>query len=428
MVSILALIALVVVLMATGADAQCRVRKELRSLSSGERAAMVRGFNSMYSSGRLEQYRRTHEQNLGFAHGTNNFLLWHRSFLMNFESDFLSAAGGGISGLPYHDLSSDASNPAGSSVWSSSLMGNDNGCSGAPFNGMQVNGQCLNRGGPNGNWGGCAGSVVSGLINRNTEYTQFTRSLEGICHNQVHSSFPGSPLYYMNQSPSDPYFYPFHVGIDHMFATWQLQNGQANIDWNARIYAGRTANELFSYTSGGGCYSYQDINGPPPQPSSTSTPAPPTTATTATTASSSATNTGASTTDTTTATSTTASGSTAAPQPTGKGTGGTIGNTDPSWVPPFVELPAEFFKDMGFNQSQIDGFNREFKTIVTFLNKTKETGGKIPTLDDFSRISGSNKTDTVAPAADAKKPSSATGLSVAFSAALGLVALLVTML
>ncbi|ORZ40390.1 hypothetical protein BCR44DRAFT_1173714 [Catenaria anguillulae PL171] len=196
------LLVLIVALLsaAPGAQAQCRRRREIRNLSGSERAAMVRGFQAMAQDGTLERLRRTHQANLGTAHNTEWFALWHRAYLMQVEDELLAHTGG-LSGLPFHDLSRDASDPASSPAFSASMFGQLNsGC----LLGVNYDGRCLERNGPSGNWGQCAGGVVASIIRGSDDYRQFSGSIEGTCHNRVHSAFPNSAIYSTGTSPWIP--------------------------------------------------------------------------------------------------------------------------------------------------------------------------------------------------------------------------------
>ncbi|KAI9155977.1 hypothetical protein H9P43_009087 [Blastocladiella emersonii ATCC 22665] len=382
LLALLAALAVVTTLLAAAADpvaAQCRVRKEIRSLSSSERAALRRGFTNLYTSGAMDRLRATHTANVGIAHGSPNFLLWHRAFNLQFENELLAAAGGGLSGAPYIDLSADAANPAASGIFASDLLGANGDCVGAPYDSFKLNGACLKRVAPQGNWGGCASAVIASMIRGAPEYTAFSTQLEGVCHNRVHSSFPDSPLFYTTQSTADPLFYPFHIGLDRYLAMWQNVNSKANMDMN-QSFLGRSVGALLAYSSGSECYTYDNVNAPsavdPPKSTSSSSAA----ATSTTSASATATTTSAAPTAT----------------PTDGANGGkdsSAPSTDAStWIPPFETIPESFFKAMGMNMppEMIEGWNRAFRSVLTYLQRLKAEGKPIPTLADLRNISGNN--------------------------------------
>ncbi|ORZ40391.1 hypothetical protein BCR44DRAFT_1173706 [Catenaria anguillulae PL171] len=121
--SISILVAIVLALLAStqSADAQCRVRKELRDLSGSEKRALVDGLVAMHRDGSLERLRKVHADNIPVAHNTNNFLLWHRAFMWDAEDELLRHTSG-LSGMPYIDLTRDARDPASSPAFRNDLF------------------------------------------------------------------------------------------------------------------------------------------------------------------------------------------------------------------------------------------------------------------------------------------------------------------
>ncbi|KAI9224880.1 hypothetical protein BC828DRAFT_372293 [Blastocladiella britannica] len=410
---ITALVALMT--LAASANGQCRVRKELRTLSSSERQVMVRAIKAMRQNGSFARLQQEHTDNLAYAHGNFRFMLWHRAFTMRFEDAFMAAAGGGISGLPFLDLSRDAPNPAGSPVWGEDLMGPVGGCLGAPFAEFTNGGKCVYRGVPSASWGGCAATVVAAAIRTIGEYTEFTQRLESTCHNSVHSSFgDSSALYWVPQAPSDPFFYPFHAGIDYNLAMWQTSNSRADLDLNDKAYFGKSAAQLFAYNEGPGCYTYDRSSPPKPQPDPTSSAS-------------------TSTSTTTTATTGTATTSgTAAPTPTNDGKGAGNSTTPETWIPEFSELSPKFFSDNmpWMSAEQITGFNRAYKYIIEYLKRLQSSGKSLPMLGDFRSIVGqvkspmtSGNTPAAAGSAQADK-AAGSGAAAATAVSLGVSALL----
>ncbi|KAI9184196.1 hypothetical protein H9P43_003249 [Blastocladiella emersonii ATCC 22665] len=421
---------LALVLAADPANAQCRVRKELRRLSSSERAALTRGMLKLYQNGEIERLRQHHADSIPVAHGNPNFALWHRSFMWRFESLLLNAAGGGLTGLPYHDISRDSANPASSAVWGSDLMGSNGACVGAPYADVRINGACLKRMGPEGNWGGCAPTVLASMINSNQEYTSFSTAIEGVCHNRVHSSFPDSPQYFTTQSPSDLW----HAGLDKYLAMWQNKNSKvSNVNMND-VFNGKTVATLFAYSSGPDCYVYDDVPAPDGKWNGNGGGADVDTGAGKSTTASSATSTAASTTTsatgTTTTTSTSATATPTATDAASTGKDATVGDID-SWIPPFETIPDAFWASMGnmWSKDQIEAINRIFKGVLTYLQRLKAEGKKLPTIADLRNITGNanwtpdgikkmqaagNASTTAAAAAD---KTGAAGQSAAVSAA-----------
>ncbi|KAL7753774.1 Tyrosinase [Sorochytrium milnesiophthora] len=361
------------------ANAQCYTRREIRSLSGSERQGMQDAFNAMMSNGQMAQFRDLHSANLNNAHSIGQinpyFLLWHRSFLMSFEEAFVSASGGRLSGLPYYDITTDVGNPNGASIWSSGLLGSLGECVGSPFANWNLGG-CIRRNLRSG-WGQCNGNVIAMQLQNANRYSDISYALESTCHNAVHNSFDGD-MYSMTTSTEDPFFYPFHNGLDHMFARWQA-NGHGgasdDVDLNRNIL-GRSVEQLFSYNSGNGCYTYSDTSAPP-NPPSPPPPPPQTSAAAPSSPTSSAPSNGA---------------ATAAPAPSATSSAGialptqpVVNGTQGFDLPDFEPIPASFLEHMGMTADQAEQANEAYRRLLEQLHHMRDSGQKLPSMDDIAR-------------------------------------------
>ncbi|KAL7753775.1 hypothetical protein RI367_000707 [Sorochytrium milnesiophthora] len=234
----------------------------------------------MERRGRMAYFRDVHTANIRNAHSIDfanpYFLLWHRSFLMDFEAEFVAASGGLLSGLPYYDFSVDAANPRAAAVWSADLLGSLGQCVGDPFSNWRMGGSCLRRELPRG-WDSCHPNVLTQQL-RETSFVHFSHSIEMTCHRDIHNSFDGD-MRPMTTSTQDPFFYPMHAGFDFYFAQWQRQENNAvadgGVDLNHRLL-GRTVAQLIKHDSGEGCYTYGDAPGSTPSQNATASTPPPT--------------------------------------------------------------------------------------------------------------------------------------------------------
>lgn len=250
-----------------------RVRREVRSLSSDERNALINAFLALKASGRWDHHVHSHHAAMNAtvlppepahpayrngAHRGSAFLPWHREFLLQLESD-LQAINSAIT-IPYWNWTIDAAlvDPKASEVWADDLMGGD----GDPANENRVST------GPfayaTGNWpipdphGGPAlqrqfATIVPTLptaddvklamdevlfdtppFSSSPFVVGFRNRIEGWItqrgdsrvkhpgsqlHNRVHLWVGGSMV--PMTSPNDPVFFLHHCFIDKLWADWQ---------------------------------------------------------------------------------------------------------------------------------------------------------------------------------------------------------------
>eukprot|EP00842_Homolaphlyctis_polyrhiza_P006959 jgi/Hompol1/852/HPOL_001406-RA len=161
-------------------------------------------------------------------HGTEQFLVWHRAFLANYE---IALRGCGLTiPLPYWDWAVDSQAPEQSVLWSA--IGGD----GDPNNGLCVpdgpfnqfttafaqQAPCLMR--QFSFTGNAAGSFFSPeanfqLVSQNTGFIQFADAIEGTPHGTVHNGIggQGGHMSSLIMSANDPVFFLHHANIDRLY-------------------------------------------------------------------------------------------------------------------------------------------------------------------------------------------------------------------
>ncbi|KAJ1971278.1 hypothetical protein H4R34_005794, partial [Dimargaris verticillata] len=188
-----------------------RVRREIRSLSYGERQKYfhaIKRLNSGTRPNRYDYYTNMHLAWASRSHGDARFLPWHRMFIREFEKDLQRQDPSIV--LPYWDWARDAANPTASDILSARLYGS-NGSPGdrcvrdGVFAGWRVwypTPHCLQRNYDRGNsispWWGYRG--LTDVINTSANYDTFRRRVEGP-HGSVHVSIGGdfAPMHSPNE-------------------------------------------------------------------------------------------------------------------------------------------------------------------------------------------------------------------------------------
>ncbi|KAI9145017.1 hypothetical protein BKA69DRAFT_1052591 [Paraphysoderma sedebokerense] len=195
------LFSLVVLLCLTSANSQ-RLRKEIRDLSPSEFEATLTAFRRLYESGAIANFARRHAQADMPAHGGSQFLPWHRHAIYNFENEFLNAAGGQLSGLPYWDSTLDARNPEGSVLLTPEAFGTARGCvtNGAAAGWMKPGNSCLRRN-VNGPWLHSSGIAI--FSRPGVDFATFATSVEMTVHSYTHNGI-GGDMASIPQSAYDP--------------------------------------------------------------------------------------------------------------------------------------------------------------------------------------------------------------------------------
>ncbi|HWB82133.1 MAG TPA: tyrosinase family protein [Nannocystaceae bacterium] len=230
-----------------------RVRRNITALSATEIAALAAAMNDVKRRRAHHAFVRDHANSMPTAHRQAAFPTWHRSFILNYESE-LRASDPSVT-LPYWDWANDPGVVAGTPMWNAamvSLLGGDGDPSAfdrvttGPFSAWTMvdssgndTSQPLQR-----TFGRSSGGVslpvqsdVRSLMSV-TPYdlspwdddpgtAGFRNTLEGWwggnrLHNRVHVWVGGAML--PGTSPNDPCFFLNHAMVDKLFADWQAAN------------------------------------------------------------------------------------------------------------------------------------------------------------------------------------------------------------
>lgn len=219
-------------------------RRSWDDLSCEEQDAFLLNIRRLKGNGVYDEFVRIHIENEAAAHGTPEFLPWHRWFIYQFELALRSVADPPYRcmSLPYWDWELDAGNEGMSSVFSMESF--------SSFEGTNRNGRCrfqINRGRGIGSclrrrfnfdfpfWG--EGRIVA-LIRGYSQYGDdfpndryringFRVALEGGPHAATHNFIGGSMV---NQNaPNDPLFWLHHANVDRIWSLWQDYHGHTNV-------------------------------------------------------------------------------------------------------------------------------------------------------------------------------------------------------
>lgn len=257
-------------------------RKNIYTLTGDEWAAFADALDALKSSGRYDEYVKTHSRAMytatpwgsesanqatrNAAHRGPAFLPWHREFLRRLEID-LQTVRPGVS-IPYWDWTQDAllSNPNSAEIWTASLAGGDGTpISSGPFAHWATIELDNSSGSPsaftfspsggidrtlagtswrlpraedvdyvmgldtydNSPWDRSPSSSFRNVLEGWKSYT--LPSGEGVSapalHNVVHVWVGGdmSP----STSPNDPVFFLHHCNVDRIWAMWQLRHPES---------------------------------------------------------------------------------------------------------------------------------------------------------------------------------------------------------
>jgi tyrosinase len=228
-----------------------RVRRDITSLSATEISALADAINELKRRRVYHNFVRDHANSMPTAHRQPAFLPWHRSFILNYESE-LRAIDSSIT-LPYWDWTNDPGVVGGVPSWNSAMSALLGG-NGDPRAVDTV------TTGPFASWtmvdsfGGDTTQPLQRAFARHTPRlptlaeataalgltpydaapwddgfatTGFRNNLEGWAngnrlHNVVHVWVGGAML--PGTSPNDPVFFLHHAMVDRLFAQWQAAN------------------------------------------------------------------------------------------------------------------------------------------------------------------------------------------------------------
>jgi hypothetical protein len=228
-------------------ESPCPLVSERRSwdnLSCDEQDAFLTNIRRLKGNGTYDTFVRIHIENERAAHGTPEFLPWHRWFIYQFELALRSVADPPYKcmSLPYWDWELDAGNEGTSSVFSLETF--------SSFEGTNRNGRCqfqITRGMGTGSclrrtlnfdfpfWGeGRLVALIRGYSQYGDDFPNdrdrvngFRAALEGGPHAATHNFVGGSMV---NQNaPNDPLFWIHHANVDRIWSMWQDYHRHTNV-------------------------------------------------------------------------------------------------------------------------------------------------------------------------------------------------------
>jgi tyrosinase len=208
-----------------------RPRREIRTLSTGERDAYINAIKEMQKGSRptrYDEFAQLHNNAREYAHNHALFFPWHRYFIALYERELQKTNKDVM--LPYWDWSIDSQAPSMSIVFRPDYFGG-NGRDGdhclrdGPFADMTVyypRPGCLVR-----DFDQYPGTInqfyspeaLQAIINQARTYDDFRSQIEGAPHGIVHTGIGGtmSTMY----SPNDPIFFMHHSMLDKQWMRWQ---------------------------------------------------------------------------------------------------------------------------------------------------------------------------------------------------------------
>ena len=222
-------------------------RRAWNDLSCEEQDAFLTNIRRLKVNGVYDTFVRVHVENERAAHGTAEFLPWHRWFIYQFELALRSVADPPFRcmSLPYWDWELDSGSEWMSSVFSPEAF--------SSFEGTNRNGRCRFPI-PDGNgFGSCLrralnldfsfwgeGRVVA-LIRGYSQYGDdfqndrnrvngFRAALEGGPHAATHNFIGGSMT--NRNAPDDPLFWIHHANVDRIWSLWQDYHGHTNVPFH----------------------------------------------------------------------------------------------------------------------------------------------------------------------------------------------------
>jgi hypothetical protein len=170
------------------------------------------------------------------AHGTPEFLPWHRWYTYQFETALRSVADDPCITLPYWDWEQDSGAERDSVVFDRTTFGG----MAQDCNWETTSGECLRRFNDD-RFEFWSIRRVLGMVANFDQYTDdfgddsdrsngFRAALEGGCHAVPHQ-FIGADMNSM-RSPNDPLFFLHHANVDRIWAIWQDWTGQSQMSRN----------------------------------------------------------------------------------------------------------------------------------------------------------------------------------------------------
>lgn len=211
-------------------NAQCRIRREVNSLTTDELSLLIRGFKMLYNTGILERLSNKH-YNLQFSvHGCAQFLPFHNTFLYDLETE-LHKYNSNIT-LPYWNWTLYADSPFNDP--SLNFFGDfydkriNNCVTTGNFANWTFNGNCFKREFNNLSGNHLSWRTINNLVYTTDSFTIMTQNLEAL-HSFLHVWVSGDMT--THRSPNDPLFYLHHAFVDKIWFDWRNRYTNYTYGW-----------------------------------------------------------------------------------------------------------------------------------------------------------------------------------------------------
>jgi tyrosinase len=225
-------------------------RKNIKSLTPGERTAFVNAFIALMDNGTAAEYAHVHSGAGVHGHGGPAFPAWHREYVRRFELD-LQAIDPTVS-LPYWDWTASNVNSAGteSYIWRDDFLGGPGDNSGGglptgPRGGYPVTtgpfaGRFTRKPFNIFNSAGGGGTIATHMSS--PDYNEFLK-IEGP-HGSAHVFIGGHPQAF-DVTAGTPDFWMIHCNVDRLWAEWiRTHEGTAGFEPYKPLVGGPTGHSL----------------------------------------------------------------------------------------------------------------------------------------------------------------------------------------
>ncbi len=191
------------------------IRKNYRELTDAERQTLVAAFFALgpaNGTSTINTYAVNHRLLFNTSiHRDNDFLPWHRWFILYMEKALQNTAVTGASkiALPYWDSTVPADQTSTAPLWANNFLGQFNSSWGLGRRFL-------------GGWFGSASILNTALLQ--TNFTNFRAQLEENLHDGPHVWVDGQMA--GGESPRDPVFYFHHNMVDKIWQDWEDLQGR----------------------------------------------------------------------------------------------------------------------------------------------------------------------------------------------------------
>lgn len=196
------------------------MRQEVQQMKlNGDFKNYTRAFDIISNNNQLDNLVQLHGKYWNTAHFNQNFLLWHRLYIFEFEKLLKEHE---CNYLPYWDWSSENN----TEIFQKDFFGSDN-LMESVFN------ISLKR---NTNYTFYTWPFVENIINTFDSFSEFSIHIEYGPHALVHVNLGKYGVMNTWKSPQDPIFWVHHAFIDKIFTMWQEKQKQITLPYEGIAY------------------------------------------------------------------------------------------------------------------------------------------------------------------------------------------------